>query len=134
MSRGDMMLGPGGVAKYPRSESVQLVKALELVDEIAGSQRNQEVREGLRRILSQLHGQVASGYHRNPSSSRTYEPFKIVGVIGTDVHTIAYRHVNGKPFKHDFQKGSAEVVAIERHGKRELLITSPDGVPLWNEF
>lgn len=123
----DMMIGPGGVAKYPRSESREIARAMTAI-------QNGDTSRALA-ILKRLHEQVEEGYHANPSSSRMYEPFKIIGVIGTDVHHIAYKHVNdGKLYKHDFQRGSAEVIAVERHGKRELLVTSPDGVPLWEEF
>ena len=127
MPRGELMLGPGGVMKSPRSESHELDRALACL-----AQGNVT---RAREILTRLRRQVAEGYHANPSSSRLYEPFKIIGVIGRDVHSIAYVHATEhKPYKHDFKKGSAEIVAIERHGKRELLVTSPDGVPLWDEF
>lgn len=68
------------------------------------------------------------GYRSNP-----YSPFKVIGVIGDDVHSVAYRHIkDGKLYKHDFKRGNAQVVAIERHGKKEILITGD--VPLWDEF
>lgn len=80
------------------------------------------------RLLEQLRGQVSEGYHRNP-----YTPFRVIGTIGKDVHSVAYQHAkDGKLYKHDFKRGSAQVIAVERHGKRELLITGD--VPLWDEF
>jgi hypothetical protein len=86
----------------------------------------------LEKILQRLHSQSSEGYHRNPG---VYTPFRVVGVIGRDVHFIAYQHDKDKKnYKHDFKGGNAEVLAVERHGKRELLITSPTGANLWDEF
>ena len=137
----DMMLGPGGVMRQPKSETSELTRALnmlaEMRQEIAADNmlKAESLASRIEIILSRLRVNARGGYHANPSSSRMYEPFKIIGVIGTDVHHIAYKHVNdGKLYKHDFKRGSAEVIAVERHGKRELLVTSPDGVPLWEEF
>lgn len=121
------MVGAGGNVRVPRSESAEIDRALESLSD--GNVRR------AKEILIRLRSQVEEGYHRNPSSSRMYEPFRIVGVIGKDVHSVAYKHAkDGKPYKHDFERNSAEVLAVERHGKRELLITSPEGVPLWDEF
>jgi len=79
-------------------------------------------------FLRLLRVQVAGGYHRNP-----YGPFRVVGVLSDDVHSVAYRHrKDGKLYKHDFEPDSARVLAVERHGKRELLLSSD--VPLWDEF
>lgn len=86
-------------------------------------------------LLRMLREQASRGLHKNPSESRMYTPFKIVGVIGTDVHFVAYQHADdGENYKHDFKGGNAEVLAVIRHGKKELLITSPTGKPLWEEF
>jgi len=79
-------------------------------------------------MLRLLRIQVAGGYHANP-----YDPFHVVGVLSDDVHSVAYRHrKDGKLYKHDFEPDSARVLAVERHGKRELLLSSD--VPLWDEF
>jgi hypothetical protein len=141
MPRGDLMIGPGGVAKRPKSESAELTRALDMCEELRvqiqrdNMMQAQSLLSRVEIILSRLRSQVAGGYHENPSSSRMYEPFKIIGPLGRDVHVIAYKHAkDGKNYKHDFQRGSAEILAVERHGKKELLITSPDGVPLWDEF
>lgn len=117
---GDVMIGPGGVARVPRSESAEIDKALRCLD-------HDDV-QGAIRILWRLREQVSRGYHRNPG-------FRIVGVIGDDVHSVAYRHsADGKFYKHDFERGSAHAVAVERNGKHDILITSMTGVPLWDEF
>lgn len=132
------MVGRGGVVRVPHSESADLTTALNsLMDALNADTRNDaetHTREAIR-VLQQLRTQVSEGYHRNPSSSRVYEPFKIVGTLGRQVESVKYIHEDdGKPYQHDFKGTSAEVLAVERHGKRELLIASPRGVPLWDEF
>lgn len=80
------------------------------------------------KLAEGLQAQASEGYHKNP-----YTPFRVVGEIGDDVHSVAYRHAkDGKLYKHDFEPGSARVIAVERHGKRELLVTGD--VPLWDDF
>jgi len=138
MARGELMIGPGGVARRPRSESAEITRALNSLADALNAETEKDaalyIRESIS-ILQRLRSQVAEGYHHNPSSSRMYEPFKIIDVIGTEVDCIAYKHAkDGKRYKHDFRRGSAEVIAVERHGRKELLITSPSGVPLWDEF
>lgn len=126
MSRqyGDVMLGPGGSFVHPVSESEALTGIIAHITH--GDYRT------AMDIAKALREQVGEGYHKNPG---VYEPFKIVGKMGDDVHSVAYRHVRDrKLYKHDFQRGSAEVLAVIRHGKHDLLITSPDGKPLWDEF
>lgn len=131
--RGDLMIGPGGVAKRPRSESREIDRVWDRLENMRFndlSPHNRNMVVEAMEILKSLRNQVSRGYHANP-----YTPFKIVGVLGTDVHSIAYKHAeDGKLYQHDFQRRSAEVLAVERHGKRDLLITSPEGIPLWDEF
>ena len=80
------------------------------------------------KALDNLRSQVSEGYHRNPPKS-----FHIVGKMGDDVHSVRYRHAkDGVQYKHDFEQGSAKLYAIERNGKRDLLITG--AVPLWDNF
>ena len=134
MAHGDMMVGPGGVARFPKSESKELARALALLDEMRGYIVNDNMLKAesalarVEMILHRLRGQVGEGYHVNP-----YTPFRVVGVIGKDVHTVSYQHAkDGKNYRHDFKRGSAQAIAVERHGKREILITGD--VPLWEEF
>jgi hypothetical protein len=128
------MIGEGGRVRVPRSESETLRSIGNMLATVNGTQSDQVTLRRIRDMVDALEEQVKEGYHRNPSSSRLYEPFKVVGLIGKHVDSIAYIHAQkNKPYKHDFE-GQAEIVAIERHGKRELLITSPQGVPLWDEF
>ena len=135
-----VMLGEGGRMITPQSESVVLRRVIRKLSNVAdalgqreGTYDMQLQRRYLAQVmddLSALEEQVREGYHRNP-----YTPFRIVGVIGRNVHFIAYEHdKDGKMYKHEFKGGNAEVLAVERHGKRELLITSPNGSPLWDEF
>lgn len=127
----DVMLGPGGRMRRPRSEGHVLERNIVRLREMLEHQPNNEHLRNVIADLSQLHAQVSAGYHANPANP--YTPFRIVGEIGDDVHSVAYRHVkDGKLYKHDFKRGSARVIAVERHGKREILITGD--VPLWDEF
>lgn len=122
----EAMIGPGGHIRVPLSEAAELQKIYDILNEVPNA-------TGIRRAMAliiRLQSQVSAGYHRNP-----YTPFRVVGVLGKAVHTIAYKHAKDhKLYKHDFNGENAEVLAVERHGKRELLITSPDGLPLWDEF
>lgn len=129
----DAMLGPGGEIRTPQSESSVLTSVYNLLAEVIHSSDH---RTAIRRaqealsLVQDLRDQVSAGYHRNPG---VYGPFKLVGVIGKDVHSVAYQHAkDGKLYKHDFKRGSAQAIAVERHGKRDILITGD--VPLWDEF
>lgn len=114
----DVMLGAGGEFVHPVSEGNALTAAIAHIT-------HGEPRAALD-ILKALRTQVRGGYHHNP-------PFRIVGVIGSDVHSVAYKHAkDGKLYRHDFKRGSAQAIAVERHGKRDILITGD--VPLWDEF
>lgn len=124
MPRDDIheMIGPGGHVRVPRSESRTIGGAIRLI-------ANGQYREAID-LLRRLQSQVEQGYHRNP-----YKPFRIVGEMGSEVHSVAYTHAeDGRNYKHDFQGENAQLLAIERHGKKDLLITSSRGVPLWDEF
>lgn len=116
------------------SESRQIDNILRHLQEARELLESRDVKEAVLRIhraqgrLRLLRNQVSSGYHENP-----YTPFRVIGEIGDDVHSVAYRHAkDGKLYKHDFEPGSAKVIAVERHGKRELLVTGD--VPLWDDF
>lgn len=122
----DVMVGAGGRIVRPQSEGAALTAAIQHI--VHG-----DYREALD-VLKRLREQVQAGYHRNPSTSRLYQPFRIVGPIAEDVYDIRYRHhKNGKDYEHEFN-GSASILAVMRHGKKEMLITSDEGLPLWDEF
>lgn len=128
------MLGPGGRMVEPKSEGTEIGRVLSLIGDLrsklldGNAIQAESLLARIETTLERLHGQVSKGYHRNP-----YTPFRVVGVMGKDVHSVAYRHAkDGKLYKHDFKGGNARVLAVERHGKKELLITGD--VPLWDEF
>lgn len=117
-----VMLGAGGVLRVPESESIQLERAIELIEQGKATRAVT--------LLRTLQDQAASGYHRNVS----FQAGKVIGKIGTDVHDIRYTHATeGKNYKHDFG-GDVEVYAVERNGKRDLLLHHVNGLPLWDEF
>lgn len=123
MHYGDVMLGPGGEFRHPVSESDALTAAIQHIT-------HGDYRDALN-VLKALRSQVRHGYHRNPGG--VYAPFRVAGVISHDVHSIAYTHAkDGKAYKHDFNRDTASALAVERHGKREILIAGE--VPLWDEF
>lgn len=94
---------------------------------------NGDYREAIA-CLKDLRRQVERGIHINPSSSRLYEPFRIVGAIAEDVEAIQYQHAkNGKLYEHEFD-GDVNILAVMRYGKKELLIVSTRGLPLWDKF
>lgn len=131
----DLMIGPGGRGKIPKSESQELLHVIGLLDAVESVSGTDQYR--IQRAMEKLRDlarQVQAGYHRNPSESRLHVPFRIVDVLGRAVHEIAYKHKNGKLYKHDFDGSDAQVLAVIRNGKRELLISSTDGSPLWDEF
>lgn len=126
------MMGRGGEVRVPKSESKELTKIFQILENIRFTELSdhslRSIREAMQRI-KELGIQVSEGYHRNP-----YTPLRIVGTISDDVHTVAYRHAkDGKLYKHDFGEGNAKLYAIERHGKRDLLI-SGGNLPLWDDF
>jgi hypothetical protein len=116
------MLGAGGRIVLPVSETDALTSAI--ADITHGNYR------GAIDTLKLLRAQVGAGYHANP-----YKSLEFVGTLSDDVHSVAYtHHHDGKDYRHNFQKGSASLIAIVRHGKRDLILTSAEGVPLWDEF
>lgn len=60
---------------------------------------------------------------------------RIKGLMSEEVHAIFYRHAeDGKLYQHDF-KNPTLMLAVERgDGVRDILITSPDGFPIWQDF
>lgn len=61
-------------------------------------------------------------------------PLKFLDLISDECHAILYRHIeDGKPYRHDFERPT-QLVAVERNGKKDVLITSEDGAPIWQDF
>jgi hypothetical protein len=121
----------------PRSETDQLTRVEALLEDLrrflfqGNSMMADSTLARIEIIVSRLKKQVESGYHVNPA------PFRagmVVGKIGDDVHAIRYRHAkNGHFYQHQFN-GDAEVWAVQRNGKNEILLTHRNGLPLWDEF
>lgn len=98
-------------------------------------------------IIGRLKRQAESGRHANPPlviygnpplqgrklrPVHSRSPLTVVGQLSDDVHAILYTHVDdGKDYRHDFE-GAASMFAVERAGKRDVLVTGPK--PLWGDF
>lgn len=130
------MMGHGGKIRVPLSETVELQKAWEILENLRWNKIPDSEVEGIQRamaILSRLRTQVSAGYHRNPRGLQ-FQAGTVIGKIGTDVHDVRYTHESdGKSYEHQFG-GEAEVWAVQRNNKRELLITHVRGLPLWEDF
>lgn len=147
MRSADLMLGPGGKAIVPLSEGAVLGDAINRLQRIVHRTGDAE----LRVVISQLdvlRRQVAEGYHRNPmmmvlgnppfTVARKYGdlrgPIRLVGEISGEAHAILYKHKDDrKLYEHEFGHPTA-LLAIERAGRHDVLITSPDGSPIWQDF
>lgn len=128
------MLGRGGELRVPKSESKELHKIYNLIEDVLSENLSSSARRNLLEACKAIEGlreQVSEGYHRNP------EKFKagiVIGKIGKEVHDIRYKHAeDGKHYEHEFGK-DVEVYAVERNGKRDLLLTHRNGEPLWDNF
>lgn len=134
-----VMVGAGGAVRIPRSETKELERAINIVDGLRAHARSTFEKGELSRveaILQRLHEQATEGYHRNPApfEGQSFTAGKAIGKIGDDVHSIRYRHAKDhKHYQHDFN-GDVIVYAVERNGKRDLLLTHREGSPLWDEF
>jgi hypothetical protein len=131
------MLGPGGRIVEPRSESAVISFVLSLLGEARTFVNDKRMLlhhlSDAQEELHKLKQQVEAGYHRNPRGGG-FDAGKVVAKLGTDVHDIRYTHADdGKHYEHEFN-GDAEVYAVVRNGKRELLISHIRGLPLWDDF
>lgn len=102
-------------------------------------------------LVQRLAQQAQMGYHANPAMviygnppaqltkagrfSRDIKgPMTLKGIISHEAHAILYRHVkDGKPYRHDFEHPTT-LLAVERNGQNDVVITSPDGNPVWQDF
>jgi hypothetical protein len=76
--------------------------------------------------------------HKNPPMNlkRRIETgsSRIKGLMSEEVHAILYRHADDSElYRHDFENPTL-MLAVERAGQRDILITSPDGFPIWQDF
>ena len=102
------------------------------------------------RIANDLIRQIEGGVHINPplvvfgnpplGVGRRFGPqqegrFRFFGQMSRNVHEVRYTHAaDGKDYKHVFESGSAEMFAVLRAGKHDVLLTGGDGQPLWEDF
>ena len=126
-----------------RSESMELGSVIRLLDKAKrtwGSGDSHALIEEAQRKLRELQEQAIRGYHRNPPmrrgrriAERNYSARK-VGLMSTEVHAVLYRHIeDGKQYRHDFAHETSLIALL--HGEaNDVLITSPDGFPIWQEF
>jgi len=71
---------------------------------------------------------------RYKGSRSGHGSLKFLDLISDEAHAILYRHIeDGKPYRHDFERPT-QLVAIERNGKKDVLITSEDDSPIWQDF
>lgn len=90
--------------------------------------------------LRVLQERVMRGVHRNPplaisrhGRKRHYQS-EVVGELSREVHAILYRHIeDGRQYRHDFEHRTSLLTLFD--GQRsDVLITSPDGFPIWQDF
>lgn len=147
----DAMLGRGGKLRIPESESGVLDAIIPKLKRVAGERGvNEWAHRELWDVIHQLTAlreQVAAGYHRNPNMMILSNPpmravarygamhgLKVVGEISGEAHAILYRHKDDrKPYEHEFEHPTS-LLAVERAGRKDVLITSPDGSPIWQDF
>lgn len=137
------MLGSGGRLIVPESESRVLAEILHISRQLRAPRNSDSVREKAARLIEladSLKEQVGQGYHRNPASQRPRMGSVLVGpmvvhrVMSRNVHDIRYTHdTDGDDYEHVFERPTL-ALAIERGGHRDVLLTAPDGAPIWEDF
>lgn len=144
----EVMLGPGGRVTVPQSESAVLLRAINRLRRVAGERGvNEWAHRELHEVVAELdalRAQAGAGYHRNPlmqvisnPSSHRYgalSGMRLVGEISRKVHAVQYTHAEDRqPYEHKFEHPTS-LLAVERSGKHDVLITSPDGRSIWQDF
>jgi hypothetical protein len=94
------------------------------------------------------HAQVMPRYRSNPQlvifnppmrARRVMRTGRVAGMISENVHKLFYTHVeDGKAYVHEFET-PVQMIALDagqmgRESGRDILLTSPDGLPLWEDF
>jgi hypothetical protein len=143
----DEYVGLHGGTAYARSEG-QVLRAV--IAELSAMRGRGCCRE-LGAIIGNLRAlerQVGEGYHKNPAlviygnppfpaRLRQYDPsapIQVVSEVSVEVHALAYKHArDGKLYQHDFEEPTS-MLAVLRHGRHDVLLSSPDGNPIWQEF
>lgn len=89
-----------------------------------------ELGRELMAMAAEMRGQLAKGMHTNPlviygNPSR---------LMSARVYEVRYRHRDdGQDYVHKF-KPNVEMVAIERNGKHDILLTHRRGLSVWEDF
>lgn len=118
---------------YPESESLVIGRVIRLINRGALVEAVAELRE--------LQERAAKGHHRNPPLTRgrrllghsNYTAHR-AGLMSKEVHAILYRHIeDGEQYRHDFDH-STSLIALRHGDANDVLITSPDGFPIWQDF
>ena len=146
---GEEFIGRRGERVVPRSESRVLHHAVAALQTIAHGYRgdNRPLLSSVISDLKRLATQVEEGYHRNPAGLVIYggnPPLRarrvdirgaaVKGTISLNVHAIQYQHAEDRRnYEHTFDS-ETHMLALERGGIRDVLLTSPDGLPLWDDF
>lgn len=62
-------------------------------------------------------------------------PFSLGGVISKEVHLLAYKHAkDGQDYQHDFEDETWMAGVVSKRGRRDVILFSPSGEPLWQDF
>ena len=62
-------------------------------------------------------------------------PFSLGGVISREVHLLAYQHAkDGQDYQHDFESETWMAGVVSKRGRRDVILFSPSGEPLWQDF
>jgi len=146
---------PGETASANLRNAQQLLQFL-AIDILESGNIGEKERREWRRDVAAIKARVDAAViaiesgevHRNPTLAifgnpplrlgRKYRdihgPVRLVGEISGEVDAILYRHANdGKHYRHDFEH-STSLLAIQRGEYRDVLITSPDGNAIWQDF
>ena len=94
------------------------------------------------------HAQVMPRYRKNPQlvifnppmrARRVMKTGRVAGVMSDAVHKIYYTHLeDGKHYVHEFES-PVQMIALDhgemgRQSGRDILLTSVEGLPLWEDF
>ena len=113
-----------------RELKVFLQTALSYLGELQGKMQEQ----GTRRTRNPPLILLSNPPMKYRGSQSGHGPLKFLDLISDECHAILYRHIeDGKPYRHDFERPT-QLVAVERNGKKDVLITSEDGAPIWQDF
>lgn len=138
-----LMLGPGGRLIVPKSESLvlaEIVRQARTLRDTAETSAVRHIAASIMGMAGTLERQAGAGYHRNPASQKPKMGSVLVGpmvvhrVMSRNVHDIRYTHAtDGDDYEHVFERPTL-ALAIERGGYRDVLLTAPDGAPIWEDF